>query len=590
MQPSASNRRSGSQWSDPSEPFDDGLTSRTYHPVTASGLSIAKPHSVTESSSSSDDRPSWLIGSRILDTRTPPSSSCSHEESSSADDSREVAPALGPLHRSASAASSQGSSVSFVDAPTTRLTLSAFRRPERAIRLTQSDPRRLIADEYDLYGPGCRVLGHGAFSTVRLALRRSNGDRVAVKTIAKHEALRSRRLRVSGRRYLEEWEVLRKFGCHPNIVNLIDVFENDEEIQLVLEYCRGGELFDAIRGRCASNGGLTEEQASQVTGQILNALSAMHSQGIVHRDVKTENILLVSPPCESAASGAGDVLHVKLCDFGMARALHPENEDSTSSSEGEDSPISPGIGRSYSIVGSNYYMAPEVGDGEGYSTAIDLYSLGVTLYILLCGFPPVFSSGSDVPRVIFPANVSDKAQSLVEKLLHAHAYARITAQEALTDPWIQQHACPATIPAPPPLSAALVAPRSRIGPVVSDAAQGLELVRHCLYQSFGKRARCLSSSSSNAAPTPSLVPNHLRPPKRQRRRRSSSCLLALADLYRDVSAPTALTLAESSSAAPSPPVTNRAVVATTVVVPPGASVVVPEGRPGGSRPSALPVL
>merc|ERR1712232_458014 len=90
-----------------------------------------------------------------------------------------------------------------------RLTLSAFRRPEQTVRLTESDPTRCLENEYDLRGPGCGVLGHGAFSTVRLGIRRSDRVKVAVKSIAKHEALRARRLRRGGRRHLDEWDILR---------------------------------------------------------------------------------------------------------------------------------------------------------------------------------------------------------------------------------------------------------------------------------------------------------------------------------------------------------------------------------------------
>lgn len=165
------------------------------------------------------------------------------------------------------------------------LTLSAFRRPENTIRLTQADPLRRLELEYDLHGACARgVLGHGAFSTVRLAVRLSDGVQVAVKSIAKHEALRSRRLRhVQGvtlrGHYLEEWEILRRLQNHPYVINLLDVFETLEEIQLVTEYCPGGELFDAIQKkqrknrRSGSSSSSSEAQAAQITSQILLALN-----------------------------------------------------------------------------------------------------------------------------------------------------------------------------------------------------------------------------------------------------------------------------------------------------------------------------
>jgi Protein kinase domain len=179
------------------------------------------------------------------------------------------------------------------------LTLSAFRRP--AASLTKSDRSRKLEQYYDLHARGCcGAIGHGAFSTVRLAVRRCDQVQVAVKSIAKHEALRSRRLRAPTdsanvghhRHYLEEWEILKRLRHHPYIITLLDVFETDEEIQLVMEYCRGGELFDAIQRKrnrarhgplCSSahRGQYSEAQAACITSQILRALSDLHAMGIV---------------------------------------------------------------------------------------------------------------------------------------------------------------------------------------------------------------------------------------------------------------------------------------------------------------------
>ena len=485
-----------------------------------------------------------------------------------------------------------------------KLTLSAFRRPEHTVRLTKSDPNRRLGAEYDLHAPGCRVLGHGAFSTVRLAVRKHDNVQVAVKTIAKHEALRSRRLRVSGRRYMEEWEILRRLQNHPNIISLLDVFETNEEIQLVMEYCPGGELYDAIQKKkqhqlavgnrtTASDtvtgasaalsprsssqacrraaGQCPERQAAQITSQILRALVDIHAMGIVHRDIKAENILLMSP---DRGDDSGYV-RVKLCDFGMARLLDQETSPSTvtvsssptsgsSGSDGDCSPITPRISRSYSIVGSSYYMAPEVEIGDGYCASMDVYSLGVTLYILLCGFPPVFAapndgkqnSGSDSDsgsesddssNVMFPnvywKDVSEEAKGLVRKMLNRNPSKRVSAKEALADPWIVKHTN--TVAERRTLSATSVTVKnSRTG---RTCDVDLEVVRRRLRQSLVNRAR-------RRASTGAVVPANAANTKRKRRdtvnrssfgglphphkrmRRPSSCLMALADLYRGMPA------------------------------------------------------
>lgn len=500
-------------------------------------------------------------------------------------DSRDVCSATLPLHlcvsdqfaRTAAATTHSmrqpsSSAMESANAARPRLTLSAFRRPEQAIRLTKSDPSRPLLAEYDLYAPGCRVLGHGAFSTVRLAVRRCDQVKVAVKSIAKHEALRSRRLRVGGRRYLEEWEILRRLQNHPYIISLLDVFETDDEIQLVLEYCQGGELFDAIqrkRNRLTNatvlrRGQYAEPHAARMTSQILQALVDLHKLGIVHRDVKAENILLTKDDCDDHHH-----VHVKLCDFGMARPItedYNNNNNGTSNlSDGEDSPVTPPKHRSYSIVGSNYYMAPEVMYGDTYNTAIDVYSLGVTLYILLCGLPPVFSTSSDMEQVLFPMShwkdISDDAKDLVRAMLDPNPESRITAKEALSHVWIVSQ----TRIVPNKVKTALArtsGKRSRSS-ASSLLDRNLDIVRDQLYQSLPcqKTLKMISVRRSTTSAiqlprtpsrvnTSSIVSVATEPPispRSKRPRRTSSCLMALADLYRDVATSPSLKIPSTTS-------------------------------------------
>jgi serine/threonine protein kinase len=491
------------------------------------------------------------------------------------------------------------------------LTLSAFRRPEHTIRLTQADPSRKIEAEYDLHGTAGRgVLGHGAFSTVRLAVRLSDGQKVAVKSIAKHEALRSRRLRrvssnADSKRYLEEWEILKRLQNQPHVIDLLDVFETTEEIQLVTEYCPGGELFDAIQKKQRRNHDSAadlEAQAAQIVSQILKALVDIHAAGIVHKDVKPENILLAKPT-------DGKTVNVKLCDFGVARPLirqeaaaTPKVVDEGASdsvcigSDGEASPLTPcSRSRSFSTIGSDYYAAPELTYGGSYDTAVDIYSLGVTLYILLCGFPPVFAtscqpvtqddgddddddSSDEAPfgEVLFPDaywnNISDGAKSLLKKMLHSDAAARITAKRALQDPWIIQACAPShsnrhkqSRPTQAPVDLNLV--RSQLYKSLEEQEQQQQQQKHRTPPRRWSSLSCTDRASkrrsqhsvlcTTTTPSPGkrvrgcLNSTPRRRDPRTERRASTSALMALADLYRGVAAPTVIAAAAAAAAATS---------------------------------------
>jgi serine/threonine protein kinase len=260
--------------------------------------------------------------------------------------------------------------------------------------------------------------------------------KVAIKSISKHDALKARRLRISGRTYVEEWEILKQLSENQHVVSLLDIFETSEEIQLVLEYCPGGELFDAIQRKQSTTLAkhqYTEEDASVITQQLLHALQDIHQRGIAHKDIKPENILLFST--EESRS-----IHVKLCDFGMARVICQGGDDNLSC-DGDASPATPSRTQSFQLFASDYYTAPELQLGCGlYDTAVDMFSLGVTVYILLCGFPPVFE-GDDSDCVAFPSlywkNISEEAKDFVRSLLVFEPAFRISAERAMKHPWIR---------------------------------------------------------------------------------------------------------------------------------------------------------
>ena len=384
-----------------------------------------------------------------------------------------------------------------------KLTLSAYCRPENTVRLTDACPTQLIRTKYELLDPSrCRTLGHGASSTVRLAYRRSDGKPVAIKTIAKHDAMglwsQMNRWRLGARRSmssprdaageirhlskniprLDEVDVLTSLkGSCSNVVELLDVYETNQEVQLVLEYCEGGDLFDCIKTRKQIemergggilspeepliHGSFTEQETATVAKTLLKVLDILHSRHLVHRDIKPENILLVEE--DDCMDQLG---RVKLTDFGLARLLHDES-DASSKGSADSSDQDKQRSRAYSRVGSDYYAAPEVHMGLGYDTPVDIYSLGVTLYVMLCGTPPsstsffktedadlsdedsTMGSVSDDSTTessqysgseLFPSElkISSLAIDLITKMIHPDPEKRIVASEALQHEWISK--------------------------------------------------------------------------------------------------------------------------------------------------------
>lgn len=272
-----------------------------------------------------------------------------------------------------------------------------------------------VEDNYELR----ELLGEGAFSKVYLAESRTEkGGLAAVKVINKEELCRE-----DDKMFLvdKEIEIMSQLD-HSNIVRLYEVYENKQEVCLVMELAKGGELFD----RLLEQGSLGEEEAARLFTQLLEAVAELHSRGIVHRDLKPENLLFYDNRAHS---------HILLADFGLS----DYEEELTS-----DSPV----------AGTPTYLAPEVIGQTNSSSAQDLWSCGVILFILLCGYPPFYSaeegdSETGVLKAVvkgrytfhpaFWDQVSAEAKDLVTRLLCLDPRLRLTASEALRHPWILRH-------------------------------------------------------------------------------------------------------------------------------------------------------
>ncbi|KAF8114340.1 hypothetical protein N665_0039s0102 [Sinapis alba] len=202
---------------------------------------------------------------------------------------------------------------------------------------------------------------------------------------------------------------------HPNVVKLKATYEDSENVHLVMELCEGGELFDRIVAR----GHYTERAAAAVARTIAEVVMMCHVNGVVHRDLKPENFLFANKKENSA---------LKAIDFGLSVFFKPGDKFTE-------------------IVGSPYYMAPEVLKRD-YGPEVDVWSAGVIIYILLCGVPPFWAETEqgvalailrgviDFKRDPWP-QISESAKSLVRQMLDPDPTKRLTAQQVLAHPWIQ---------------------------------------------------------------------------------------------------------------------------------------------------------
>lgn len=261
-----------------------------------------------------------------------------------------------------------------------------------------------IKDSYKI----SQCIGRGTYGEVRKCTGKDSKELKAVKIINK--------------KFLEDEEkdkmmleiyLLNELD-HPNVLKLYNAYQDDKRYYLVTNICAGGELFQKIDKQSY----FSERDAANIIRQVLAGIAYCHKRKVVHRDLKPENLLMdkdVNNP------------KITIIDFGTAGFL-----------QGED--------KLTERVGTTYYIAPEV-IKKNYDHMCDIWSIGVILYVLLCGYPP-FSGASD--QQILDAvekgeyemssqewnDISDDAKNLVSQMLELDTSKRITAENALNHPWI----------------------------------------------------------------------------------------------------------------------------------------------------------
>lgn len=268
-------------------------------------------------------------------------------------------------------------------------------------------PYQPILDQYSVGSQ----LGRGCFAKVFKAVRNCDGVPVAIKVIEK------KRLDNQVSNLLHnELRILQAVSEHPGIVTLLDNLETETHVFFIMEYVAGGPLLHRI----VSRGSFSENDARILLRTLLLTLRFLADLGCVHRDIKPENILV---------DNHNKKWPVKLTDFGFSEKIQPDQ-------------------LLHDAIGTPLFVAPEILKGEGYDCACDMWSLGVVMYLVLCGYPPfpIYDDPQKLTRAIingdysFPArewtHVSADAKSVITEMLQVNPQKRLTPAEALARPWI----------------------------------------------------------------------------------------------------------------------------------------------------------
>lgn len=256
-----------------------------------------------------------------------------------------------------------------------------------------------------------RKLGEGRFGTVFVSIEKATGKEYACKVIEKRKLITCED--VEGLR--REIQIMHHLIANPNVAFIQDAYEDSEAVYIVMEFCRGGVLFDTIKER----GHYTEKEAAKLLRTIVTMVQSFHSLGVMHRDLKPENFLFLNQQEDSP---------LKIIDFGLSTFFKP--------------------GETFrDVVGTPYYVAPEVLK-KHYGPEADIWSAGVILYVLLSGVPPfwaktekkifeeVLHGDLDLLSEPWPV-ISESAKDLARRMLDRNPATRIATGEILCHPWVK---------------------------------------------------------------------------------------------------------------------------------------------------------
>ena len=251
-----------------------------------------------------------------------------------------------------------------------------------------------------------KKLGEGTFSIVRLGINKQTNEKVAIKEILKNQIIENN----DKNRLEREIKILKNIR-HPNIINLYNIIQTEKKYYLITEYIEGRELFEYIIKKRK----LDEFESCKFFQQLINGIEYLHKLKIVHRDLKPENILI------DEKNGI-----LKIADFGLSNTFSQKKNYMLSSP-----------------CGSPCYAAPEMLNGNKYQAPqIDIWSCGITLYAMLCGFLPFDDDNNDIlynkiceGKFFIPNDISYEACDLIKRILNVDPLKRINIRQIKNHPW-----------------------------------------------------------------------------------------------------------------------------------------------------------
>ncbi|CEG38642.1 camk protein kinase [Plasmopara halstedii] len=302
-----------------------------------------------------------------------------------------------------------------------------------------------IHDEYKILD---EIVGEGGYCVVQKGIDKRTGELVAVKMLSKSAT--------SAREFWSEVDVLRVAGQHPNILQLRGTFETECCWFIVQELAQGGELFDHL----VATGAYSEQQASNTIRQLCDALQYLHRKGIVHGDIKPENVLLHNGRMCLVDFGVsfrmgerffydshlmGTVAYAAPETLEHGALIHKIKTKEKARANGEIV---------QSIDDEEDYEAQAGPDAIKFGPKADMFALGIVLYILLCGSHPFDTynnlSDEEIRKRILKGkfctqsrawqSISPSARDLIQKLLEIDPNKRLSAEQALQHPWLRNHA------------------------------------------------------------------------------------------------------------------------------------------------------